>query len=240
VTGNREAAAHVKSHRAKLNRFFSLGGYGMPRTAVSSPDRHLPGGSGLWRRGAPSPVPGHRGYPPDAAGAHASGIKCVGVASHKFPRASSQQAGPTMSSPRSKKDFPYERADSAGPRAGEEHMPVLARAASGGRCQKPAPARARAAAGNAHLSPGRWLPVDPIPAVGLGSRCLVGGSMRRPSLGSRPARAPRRSPGRPPCARRCCGLLTGQERAQLSDGAHQRCREHDRGVLVDTELHEGL
>src|SRR5665811_2054300 len=60
VTGNREAAAHVKSHRAKLNRFFSLGGYGMPRTAVSSPDRHLPGGSGLWRRGAPSPVPGHR------------------------------------------------------------------------------------------------------------------------------------------------------------------------------------
>ena len=28
VTGNTEAAAHVKLHRAKLNRFFSFGGYG--------------------------------------------------------------------------------------------------------------------------------------------------------------------------------------------------------------------
>ncbi len=28
VTGNVEAAAHIKLHRAKLNRFFSFGGYG--------------------------------------------------------------------------------------------------------------------------------------------------------------------------------------------------------------------
>ena len=28
VTGNLEAAAHIKLHRAKLNRFFSFGGYG--------------------------------------------------------------------------------------------------------------------------------------------------------------------------------------------------------------------
>ena len=28
VTGNVEAAAHVKLHRARLNRFFSFGGYG--------------------------------------------------------------------------------------------------------------------------------------------------------------------------------------------------------------------
>ena len=32
VTGNLEAAAHIKSHRAKLNRFFSLGGYGSDAT----------------------------------------------------------------------------------------------------------------------------------------------------------------------------------------------------------------
>src|ERR1700736_5845502 len=28
VTGNVEAAAHIKLHRAQLNRFFSFGGYG--------------------------------------------------------------------------------------------------------------------------------------------------------------------------------------------------------------------
>jgi phosphoglycolate phosphatase-like HAD superfamily hydrolase len=28
VTGNLEAAAHIKLHRARLNRFFSFGGYG--------------------------------------------------------------------------------------------------------------------------------------------------------------------------------------------------------------------
>ena len=29
VTGNVEAAAHIKLHRARLNRFFSFGGYGL-------------------------------------------------------------------------------------------------------------------------------------------------------------------------------------------------------------------
>ncbi len=32
VTGNVEAAAHVKLHRARLNRFFSFGGYGSDST----------------------------------------------------------------------------------------------------------------------------------------------------------------------------------------------------------------
>src|SRR5665213_4079989 len=32
VTGNVEAAAHIKLHRAKLNRFFSFGGYGSDAT----------------------------------------------------------------------------------------------------------------------------------------------------------------------------------------------------------------
>jgi phosphoglycolate phosphatase len=35
VTGNVEAAAHVKLHRAKLNRFFSFGG--TDRTRVTEP-----------------------------------------------------------------------------------------------------------------------------------------------------------------------------------------------------------
>ena len=40
--------------------------------------------------------------------------------------------------------------------------------------------------------------------------------------------------------RRCGGLLTGQECAELSDGGHQRRREHHRGVLVHTEFNKGL
>ena len=32
VTGNLEAAAHIKLHRARLNRFFSFGGYGSDAT----------------------------------------------------------------------------------------------------------------------------------------------------------------------------------------------------------------
>jgi phosphoglycolate phosphatase len=32
VTGNVEAAAHIKLHRARLNRYFSFGGYGSDST----------------------------------------------------------------------------------------------------------------------------------------------------------------------------------------------------------------
>ena len=86
VTGNVEAAAHVKLHRANLNRFFSFGGYGsdssrrseLTRTALSraslvygedlTPDRCMTVGD----------------TPLDAKAAHAAGIACLGVASHKF------------------------------------------------------------------------------------------------------------------------------------------------------------
>ena len=44
VTGNLEAAAHIKLHRAKLNRFFSFGVTSrMPRTAMNSPRSPSPG-----------------------------------------------------------------------------------------------------------------------------------------------------------------------------------------------------
>lgn len=86
VTGNLEAAAHIKLHRSKLNRFFSFGGYGsdsndraeVTRTALRraagvygedvSPDQALVVGD----------------TPHDATAAHAAGIKCVGVAGHNF------------------------------------------------------------------------------------------------------------------------------------------------------------
>ncbi|MGW4824004.1 HAD family hydrolase [Streptomyces sp. NPDC004227] len=86
ITGNLEAAAHIKLHRVGLNRFFSFGGYGsdsndraeVTRIAIRrgslvygedlNPDRCLVIGD----------------TPHDVAGAHAAGVACVGVASHNF------------------------------------------------------------------------------------------------------------------------------------------------------------
>jgi phosphoglycolate phosphatase len=86
VTGNVEAAAHVKLHRAKLNRFFSFGGYGSDST-----DRGKLTKIALQRASLVfgEPVSADEclavgDTPHDAVGAHAAGIKCVGVASHNF------------------------------------------------------------------------------------------------------------------------------------------------------------
>jgi phosphoglycolate phosphatase-like HAD superfamily hydrolase len=86
VTGNGEAAAHIKLHRARLNRFFSFGGYG-----TDSDDRSELTKRALARAecvfGAPI---GPKqcltvgDTPLDVAGAHGAGIECVGVASGHF------------------------------------------------------------------------------------------------------------------------------------------------------------
>ncbi len=86
VTGNVEAAAHVKLHRAKLNRFFSFGGYGSDSTDRGELTRVA------LRRAAVvygEPLdPEHcivvGDTPHDVEGAHAAGMACVGVASHNF------------------------------------------------------------------------------------------------------------------------------------------------------------
>jgi phosphoglycolate phosphatase len=95
VTGNVEGAAHVKLHRARLNRFFSFGGYGsdaddrgeLTRTALRratlvygedvEPEQALTVGD----------------TPLDVQGAHAAGIQCVGVASHHHTVDQLREAG---------------------------------------------------------------------------------------------------------------------------------------------------
>jgi len=107
VTGNLEAAAHIKLHRARLNRFFSFGGYGsdstdrgeLTRTAVSratlvygekvSPAQCLTLGDTPHAARVPTP----RGSPVWAWPAVSSAP------------ASSKRAVPTLSSPHSKKAF---------------------------------------------------------------------------------------------------------------------------------------
>ena len=95
VTGNVEASAHIKLHRAELNRFFSFGGYGS-----DSSDRGELTRIALQRAalvyGAPiaaaqALVVGDT--PNDVRGAHAAGIECVGVGSHRYTADQLREAG---------------------------------------------------------------------------------------------------------------------------------------------------
>jgi phosphoglycolate phosphatase len=86
VTGNVEAAAHVKLHRAQLNRFFSFGGYGSDSTDRGELTRIALKRATMVYGDQLSPaqaiVVGDT--PHDVEGAHAAGVACVGVGSHHF------------------------------------------------------------------------------------------------------------------------------------------------------------
>ncbi|MGH9102413.1 MAG: HAD family hydrolase [Acidimicrobiales bacterium] len=86
VTGNLEAAAHIKLHRAALNRYFSFGGYGSDSNDRAELTRVALRRAALVYGEEVSPeqclVVGDT--PHDAEAAHAAGIACLGVASHNF------------------------------------------------------------------------------------------------------------------------------------------------------------
>jgi len=95
VTGNVEAAAHIKLARAHLNRFFSFGGYGSDsadRTEVT--EAALRRGSlvsgGTLADGACISV---GDTPRDVAAGHGAGIKVVGVATGAYSVDQLKQAG---------------------------------------------------------------------------------------------------------------------------------------------------
>lgn len=95
VTGNGEAAAHIKLHRARLNRFFSFGGYGS-----DSDDRSELTKKALERAALVFGGPIHPKQcftvgdtPLDVAAAHGAGIECVGVASGHFSAEQLREAG---------------------------------------------------------------------------------------------------------------------------------------------------
>ena len=95
VTGNGEAAAHIKLHRARLNRFFSFGGYGS-----DSDDRSELTKGALERAALVFGGPIHPKQcltvgdtPLDVAAAHGAGIECVGVASGHFSVEQLREAG---------------------------------------------------------------------------------------------------------------------------------------------------
>jgi phosphoglycolate phosphatase len=95
VTGNVEAAAHVKLHRAALNRFFSFGGYGSDSTdrgeltRIALKRASLVYGEEL----APEQAITVGDTPHDVEGAHAAGLACLGVGSHHFTAEQLRDAG---------------------------------------------------------------------------------------------------------------------------------------------------
>ncbi len=95
VTGNLEAAAHIKMHRGKLNRFFSFGGYGSDSSDRAEVTRIALRRAALVFGAELGPercvVVGDT--PHDADAAHAAGIACVGVASHNFNAEQMREGG---------------------------------------------------------------------------------------------------------------------------------------------------
>jgi phosphoglycolate phosphatase len=95
VTGNVEAAAHIKLHRARLNRYFSFGDYGSDSTDRGELTKTALRRAAVVSGGSVTPdqafVVGDT--PHDVAAAHAAGIPCVGVASHHYSAEELEAAG---------------------------------------------------------------------------------------------------------------------------------------------------
>lgn len=95
VTGNVEAAAHIKLHRANLNRFFSFGGYGSDATdraqltLIALRRANLVYGEDIGREQCLAVGD----TPHDLQAAHAVGVRCVGVGSHHFTADQLREAG---------------------------------------------------------------------------------------------------------------------------------------------------
>jgi phosphoglycolate phosphatase len=95
VTGNIEAAAHIKLSRANLNRFFSFGGYGSDSADRAEVTRaalrrgELVSGGGLGGGACVS----IGDTPRDVTAGHGAGIRVVGVATGKYSVEELRDAG---------------------------------------------------------------------------------------------------------------------------------------------------
>jgi phosphoglycolate phosphatase len=95
VTGNIEAAAHIKLARGQLNRFFSFGGYGSDsadRTELTKAalGRAALVSGGTLARGSSIAV---GDTPRDVDAGHGAGIEVAGVATGSYSAAALRQAG---------------------------------------------------------------------------------------------------------------------------------------------------
>ena len=95
VTGNVEAAAHIKLARAGLNRFFSFGGYGSDSPDRTEVTETAIGRGSLVSGGSLSDGAciGVGDTPRDISACHAAGIKVVGVATGSYSVTELRDAG---------------------------------------------------------------------------------------------------------------------------------------------------
>jgi phosphoglycolate phosphatase-like HAD superfamily hydrolase len=95
VTGNVEAAAHIKLARAHLNRFFSFGGYGSDSADRTEVTRTALGRGALVSGGtlADGACIAVGDTPRDVKAGHGAGIKVVGVATGSYKVDQLKQAG---------------------------------------------------------------------------------------------------------------------------------------------------
>jgi len=108
VTGNIEAAAHIKLSRGRLNRFFSFGGYGS-----DSADRTKVTESALRRGELVSGGAIDDGAciaigdtPRDVTAGHGAGIRVVGVATGKYSTDELRDSGADWALETVERDFP--------------------------------------------------------------------------------------------------------------------------------------
>ena len=103
VTGNVEAAAHVKLHRAQLNRFFSFGGYGSDSSDRGEITRIALKRAGLvyGEQLSPAQAIAVGDTPHDVEGARGRGAwPAWALAATTSPRSSCARREPTTRSPR--------------------------------------------------------------------------------------------------------------------------------------------
>jgi phosphoglycolate phosphatase len=108
VTGNIEAAAHIKLARGRLNRFFSFGGYGSDsadRTEVTEAalGRGALVSGGTLSDGACIAV---GDTPRDVSAGHGAGIEVVGVATGSYSVEQLREAGADFALETVQSDFP--------------------------------------------------------------------------------------------------------------------------------------
>jgi phosphoglycolate phosphatase len=108
VTGNIEAAAHIKLARGGLNRFFSFGGYGSDSrdrtelTKAALRRAELVSGGGLADAGCIAVGD----TPRDVDAGHGAGIRVVGVATGKYTLDELREAGADWALETVERDFP--------------------------------------------------------------------------------------------------------------------------------------
>jgi phosphoglycolate phosphatase-like HAD superfamily hydrolase len=108
VTGNIEAAAHIKLSRARLNRFFSFGGYGSDSADRTEVTRAALGRGALVSGGTLSDGAciAVGDTPRDVEAGHGAGIKVVGVATGSYSVDDLRDAGADWALENVEKDFP--------------------------------------------------------------------------------------------------------------------------------------